>query len=123
MKKELQEKIFSKYDNLFHKRKLSIQESPMAWGIDVGDGWYKLIEELCFNIQKEIEDKGIKDFGFDQVKQKFGTLRIYNDGGNEAIEKLIEEAEKASASICEVCGKDGSLASAGGWFKVVCNEH
>lgn len=54
---------------------------------------------------------------------------VYAEGLNalsQAISALVDTAEAASATICEVCGQPGELRrtkSAGAWVKTVCDEH
>lgn len=93
--------------------------------LDCGDGWFKLIYQLCKDIKKVIDNtpKDPPSVTFIQIKEKFGTLRLYYAGGNDVIEKLIEEAEEKSAHICEVCGRRGSLSVSGGWYKTLCPYH
>ena len=55
-----------------------------------------------------------------QVKEKFGGLCFYIEGGNEAIFALIETAELESFHICEVCGQPGYLI---GHNRARCDEH
>jgi hypothetical protein len=120
---KLQDKLFKKYPSLFRDRHKSIQESCMPWGIDCGNGWYKILDELCY----ELSNLDV-DVVFDQVKEKFGTLRIYyhmnfDFGINvyyEKIDKIVYEAEKMSAETCEVCGSKGKLRT-DGWFRVLCD--
>jgi hypothetical protein len=57
-----------------------------------------------------------------QVKEKFGTLRFYLTNETEAITEMIEDAEKKSSAICEVCGYKGKMMGAT-WFKVRCHRH
>ncbi len=57
-----------------------------------------------------------------QVKEKFGTLRFYVDGGNERSWTLIELAEGMSERTCEVCGAPGTIRR-GGWIRTLCDEH
>jgi len=57
-----------------------------------------------------------------QVKEKYGRLRVYVDGGNEATEHLIDAAEKESESICDLCGAPGSISIAG-WRATRCTKH
>ena len=42
-----------------------------------------------------------------QVKEKFGTLRFYYDGGDDYISGLSAMAESMSGRTCEVCGNMG----------------
>lgn len=57
-----------------------------------------------------------------QVKEKFGGLRFYYDGGDEYISGLSSMAESMSYVTCEVCGSAGKPNS-GGWIKTLCDAH
>jgi hypothetical protein len=60
---------------------------------------------------------------FVQVKEKFGTLRLYTNGvEDDLIRGKIWFAEELSGKICEVCGKAGTLNNKG-WIKCLCEEH
>lgn len=52
---KLQNKLFEKYPKIFKQRDLSPQETCMCWGINCGDGWYDIIDRLCFLIQSRVE--------------------------------------------------------------------
>jgi hypothetical protein len=58
----------------------------------------------------------------DQVKEKFGTLRFYYQGGDDYISGLVSMAESMSGVTCEVCGKPGK-STRGGWIQTLCVEH
>ena len=58
----------------------------------------------------------------DQVKENFGTLRFYYQGGDDYIRGLVSMAESMSGVTCEECGKPGTQTP-GGWIKTVCIEH
>lgn len=51
-----------------------------------------------------------------QVKEKFGTLRFYYDGGDEHIAGMVELAEHLSSITCQETGKSGSLHKKGSWY-------
>jgi hypothetical protein len=57
-----------------------------------------------------------------QVKEKYGTLRFYYDGGDLYIDGLANMAESISAVTCEVCGNPGKLVG-GGWVRTLCKTH
>lgn len=97
----LERKLIDKYPKLFRQASLSIQESCMAWGIDTGDGWYQILEDLCEELSQ------ISGVEFAQIKNKFGLLRIYIDNPTEEANLLIGEAEIKSAHTCESCGFPG----------------
>ena len=54
MNDELDKKLCEKYPKIFAERNLSETETCMCWGFP-GDGWYHLIDELCFCIQYHID--------------------------------------------------------------------
>lgn len=131
MQEELQQKLFEKYPNLFENRHKSIQESCMAWGIECDDGWYDILNNLCHEItQNEINatnEKGFrynKDYvpvKFDQIKEKFGGLRIYCSGGDDHARGLKDMAEAMSYCICEHCGNKGR-PNKSGWITTLCEN-
>ena len=77
MKKELQDKLFDKYSSMFGDRTKPMSETCMCWGISCGDGWYALLDHMCMNLKRIQEEYDITVV-FDQVKEKFGTLRAYH---------------------------------------------
>lgn len=65
-----------------------------------------------------------------QVKEKFGTLRFYVEGGDEYIRGLISMAESMSGVTCEKCGDSaqtnwpkGKNGGIGGWVHTFCERH
>ena len=56
-----------------------------------------------------------------QIKEKFGTLRFYYDGGDDTIAGMVIFAEALSGSKCEITGEAGSLHknSKGSWYKTL----
>lgn len=57
-----------------------------------------------------------------QVKEKFGTLRFYCDGGDDATHGMISLAESMSGMLCEECGNRGKTRG-GGWIRTLCDQH
>jgi hypothetical protein len=139
MDQELQDKLFEKYPQIFINRTKSPMESCMSWGCEVGNGWYELLSSLCWRIfqhEKNIEDKKriladqperIKEeleyfpVKFDQVKEKYGGLRVYFTGGDNYVEGVIGMAEEYSYKVCEVCGNSGK-PNKGGWITTLCDS-
>lgn len=102
-------------------------------GFSVGEGWWPILEALCANIQSHIDWKneqrdkyqrgeGCPQVVVVQVKEKFGGLRFYYDGGDETIHGMVRMAEVWADSSCEKCGKPGVRRS-GGWIRTLCDEH
>lgn len=125
MKQELQDELYRKYPKIFRQKDLPMDQTCMCWGIDTGDGWYRLLDRLCAAIQSYIDggDGKIGQVEAVQVKEKFGTLRFYVDGGDEVVSKLIGCAERLSGQICEECGAtEDACTNTAGWLKTLCRR-
>lgn len=140
MDAELENKLYEKYPQFFSNKDKSIKESCMAWGCEHGNGWFDILSSLCWMI-KQHEDNIVwrKKYlqenepeklsqepeyfpvKFDQIKEKFGTLRVYFSGGDDYVEGLISMAEAISGKICETCGNKGE-PSKGGWIMTLCDS-
>jgi hypothetical protein len=59
---------------------------------------------------------------FDQVKEKYGGLRVYFSGGDDYVEGLVSMAEAISYKICEICGNKGE-PNKNGWISTLCETH
>lgn len=75
--------------------------------VECDDGW----KDLICDLYDALLATGIA-FKVSQVKQKWGGLRFYvdmtdPDADTDRPQKLIEEAEERSFSICEACGAKG----------------
>jgi len=58
-----------------------------------------------------------------QVKEKFGTLRIYADNTNDYHKGVIAMAEAMSSLTCEVCGNSGELDRRRWHIRTLCEHH
>ena len=102
---------------------------------ECGDGWVNLIDRLCCLLEQEMknvsygkseEDKIDLQPVASQVKEKFGGLRFYINGGSERMTGMISMAEHLSFITCEDCGNKGSKKNKG-WIFTKCepcwNQH
>lgn len=89
MKGQLQKKLFEKYPSIFQQKDLPMTQTCMCWGIETGDGWYDLIDNLCKWISNQVKwnPHVFPLIEFTQVKEKYGGLRIYFG------QKYMEEKE------------------------------
>lgn len=122
MNEEHDKFLCEKYPKLFANRHKSMQETAMCWGFECGDGWFNLINTLCYSIQRYIDQTGAPQVVVDQVKEKFGTLRFYVTGGDDNTDGMITLAENISGKICEVCGSPGTTGGKG-WVRTLCDTH
>lgn len=132
MKTELEMELVKKYPKILKNYKGDPLQTCMCFGMECGDGWYKLLDDCMNKIQyfcdvcsKEGEEVQVVA---DQIKEKFGTLRFYissycsNDIQNDIIDDIVAEAERQSEHICEETGEMGSVCKRGGWLKCLCRK-
>lgn len=100
-----QKDIIQKYPLLFARYYLPMTHTCMCWGLQIGEGWYPIIDDLCSKIQNLIDKNIIKEFEFDEIKEKYGSLRINSYKRCKEAEKLIEEAKLKASTTCEACSK------------------
>ena len=123
MREELDKQLCEKYPKIFADRFGDMRTTAMCWGFECGDGWYNILDNLCWVIQSHIDQiELVEQVVATQVKEKFGTLRFYIYGGDDYIQGAIAMAEEMSARTCEVCGKPGK-PQGGGWIRTTCGEH
>jgi hypothetical protein len=58
----------------------------------------------------------------EQIKEKFGGLRFYYQGGDEHTSGVVDMAESWAAKSCETCGAFGTRRG-GGWIRTLCDVH
>jgi len=119
MRGELQSKLIEKYPGLFSELtewRSGDMVTPICFGIETGDGWYDLLDEL-FGKMVELDDTVV----LSQVKEKFGELRVYTGPTTDAVFDLIDDYTEKSLRVCEVCGKEGKLRGHE-WLRTLCDE-
>ena len=120
MRRELQQKLFEKYPDLYRLRIAKEGEplEPIVFGIECEDGWFDLIDRLSQQVVSLDPEATVV-----QVKEKFGGLRFYLNGSHDAWEASMK-AEEESYTICEACGKPGTLRDNDRFYiQTLCDEH
>lgn len=150
-------KLIAKYPQFFAERNC---------GFHCGDGWVPIIERACALINRAVNNvwcdlavpdpetkaicdrlpDGLVEFQFDQIKEKFGGLRLYYhtktkeydilpdkekflettyqrkmEGLHNTIGGIIAMAEAMAGITCEISGNPGELHthSTSGWMKTL----
>lgn len=101
--------LLEKYHNLFEDKSFC-----------VGDGWFDIINELAENLTKA-QSKLTKELVVVQLKEKFGSLRVYTNYSPPEIDVFINNAELKSSKTCEECGSPGKIRS-GSWLRSLCDS-
>jgi hypothetical protein len=166
MTDELENKLVEKYPDFFAGKDEPITQNLMAFGCECGDGWYELIDTFCKFVKRSLKNPGwvelkpehrtglheghvcapyiAPEFKFVQIKEKFGTIRLYysinqpdDPNHHMFVEKSIDSrydriwgqvqayenyTDYLSGRTCETCGKPGKLYT-GGWYVTLCPEH
>jgi ribosomal protein S27E len=145
MKEDLDQLLCEKYPKIFVNRNSDMRTTAMCWGFEHGDGWYNIINQLCNNIQHHIDwshkshesdlkwneehpenqrevRKICSQVVAEQVKEKFGTLRFYYQGGDDTVDGMVQMAEAMTEVTCEKCGSPATRRS-GGWIRTLCDIH
>ncbi len=126
MKDELCKKLNKEFPHVFYREPYGKDPFSMFY-LEVNDGWFDLIYKAAKKLEplfvKAIkkDPEGYK-FGYyrtSQIKEKFATLRWYLSGGTDEMYKIVSQAEKKSAKVCEQCGKKGKIRGQG-WVYTAC---
>ncbi len=96
----------------------------------VGEGWADILETALRRIATAMANEPERAvFRIIQIKEKFGTIRIYYEvrslsaAATKSIKEAIELAEARSACTCEICGEKGRLYDGAGWHTTRCRRH
>jgi hypothetical protein len=97
--------------------------SPHLREIRCYPGWVGLLNALCRTLQNYVDDyPDARQLVIVQIKEKWGGLRVYVDGGDAFTKGVIALATEVSLTMCEVCGQRGSLVG-DPWVSVRCAQH
>ena len=135
MRQELQEYLYKKFPEIYPKK--TVGNNPFdLFGFECDDGWFRLILWLSRYIQQYTTQQNemaskypetyqpVKQLVAVQVKEKFGTLRFYTEGGNDHLHKIVEYTEFLSGYFCEMTGKIDNVGyNRKGWVKTRNVEH
>lgn len=116
-------------------------EGKLYGGFCIGEGWWPLVEKLSIRISEHVKWRNgqrerlleknpygltipepIPEVVIQQIKEKFGGLRFYFQGGDEYIRGMVDFAEEMSYNICEECGEPGKKRNTG-WIRTLCDHH
>jgi hypothetical protein len=94
---------------------------------DIPKGWKKMFLQFCEDI-KPVLIKGnyLNEYYFVQLKEKYGSIRIYDNGVpssiREEVSRLISDYEIISKNICVDCGSPYAKMCNVGWVSPFCEK-
>ena len=121
----------------------------MGFGISVDKGWEPLLKTIITRAKQgrlgwEVHKTGkyppgedatwygdsefdlykknpFDELKFDQIKEKFGGLRVYVHGGTREFQDFVESVCEVSYHICEKCGAPGEFRKELPWMLTLCD--
>ena len=88
--------------------------------IPIGPGWHAILTNL-FDELAQLLEAAPRPFHIVQIKEKFGTLRVYLSHPTDAANAAIDRASRLSAGTCEFCGAPSTIRNRDGWFTTQCD--
>jgi hypothetical protein len=85
-----------------------------------GEGWFRLIEKMCCDLQAAADAGQIEQPTIGDVKEKFGTMRVSIRAYEAEASAIVEAAEVAADRTCDQCGRSGRIRK-NGWMAVRCD--
>ena len=125
MNEDLERRLKAKHPILLRALRDRRFRQPIGYyGIECGEGWCALIDDLCTQIDSVVKREGLRYAQVQQVKEKPGFLEFYlgMDEESSTVERLIQEARERSAITCEKCGAPAECRT-DGWLIVLCDAH
>ena len=106
-----------------------VQKLPMCiqeyiWTNDpswsaVPKGWHDIVVDLHQHILQVVPDYRII-----QIKEKFGSLRVYATCSTNVIaDAIVSHYQELSTKTCDVCGKPGRITNNKRVFAARCIDH
>ncbi|MGO8024892.1 hypothetical protein [Rhizobium leguminosarum] len=95
--------------------------------IECHEGWVGILDDYFAVIGREMPDGAVYEIR--QIKEKLGSLRIYDSSYNETLSSVRAVtdahalAEARSYYTCEYCGKPGVWSNRRGYLTTVCEDH
>ena len=91
---------------------------------DLPDGWNRLFLLFCKHLKIELDKFNYTNkFRFTQIKEKYGSMRLYNNGYpiDSRAHELEYVFEHLSTYVCEDCGNIAKYETSG-WIVELCEN-
>lgn len=92
MKAELENKLIRKYPEVFRHTRGDPTKTAMAWGLEVGDGWYGVIDCLCYQLVRRLRQaQGKLDYLLEREGKEINGEVVDRERIDRQIAKVEEE--------------------------------
>ena len=104
-----------------------MEDYDYSWclGVDeLPEGWVRLFLLFCKHLRKELLlYKYLDKFRFSQIKEKYGDMRLYNNGYPRDSKCFDLECiySHLSTYVCQTCGQPAKYMSQG-WIEQFCKD-
>ena len=92
---------------------------------DMPEGWWTAFgERMCEELREAlIEDGDLDRWRIVQLKEKFGSMHLYDNGhkAGSRVPEIIDKYEQISERTCIVCGKPATQITTG-WISPFCDD-
>ena len=116
MNEQLDAQLCEKYPLLFKDRNGDMRTTAMCWGFSHGDGWFNIIDTLCWHLHHKYDDAKSR---YEHLVSRLGKPRwgdeitkntkfVTQEDIDEAKVKMDEEAERVPL-VSQVKEKFGTL--------------
>ena len=110
-----------------HRHKLELLypalfDSPRRCGCYVPSGWDSVLLAVCA-LLNDYRIHLMPELRIEQIKEKFGSLRIYTTHNDEHINAIIRFAQALCNTKCACCGQPGCRKTIRGVVSSLCDEH
>jgi hypothetical protein len=82
-----------------------------------------MIDEFYDALEKHNDNPDNVKIIVNEVKPKWGMLRIYYSPSNKNIDEIYGNIQKKSISTCEICGNIGTTIDIDRMLYILCDEH
>lgn len=121
--------IAQKFKNCRYIKKRVDSEQPIAlFGIESPSGWDGILSKMLDSWEASCKKLNAPDevIYIEQIKEKFGELRVYFALLSESVDlynelnEAVTIAEKESRATCQLCGAPGDVWD-DGWIAILCD--
>ncbi len=125
---ELNKRLIARYPFLECKGLDSSEPTDFrcTWLDHMPAGWKRTLGvHLCEELREALirnDPSLLENYRVSDVKEKYGTLRWYDNGGSDKIEDILTKYEDISKYTCIICGKINVPVFEDGWISPFCTE-